>query len=287
MNPIYPVYIISKGRWESRLTSRILEELKIPYSIVIEPQEWEKYASVIAPKKILKLPFSNLGLGSIPARNWVWEHSLALGAKRHWILDDNIMWFYRSNKNTRVRVTNGAIFKCIEDFSDRYENVAIAGMQYHLFLPDRVKVLPFRLNARVYSCLLVKNDLPYRWRGRYNEDTDLSLRALKGGWCTLLFNAFLAKKLTTMSMKGGNTEDLYQGFGRLKMAQDLMAQHPDVVNITWRWGRWQHHVNYKPFVNNKLIRKTGLDVPNIINNYGMVLKNIKTGEVVCKGTQWE
>ena len=69
MNPNYPVYIVSKGRWDSRLTSKALEEMKMPYSIVVEPQEYENYASVIDPAKILVLPFSNLGQGSIPARN--------------------------------------------------------------------------------------------------------------------------------------------------------------------------------------------------------------------------
>jgi hypothetical protein len=71
MNPKYPVYIISKGRWESRLTAKALEQIHVPYRIVVEPQERDQYASVIDPKKILVLPFSNLGQGSIPARNWV------------------------------------------------------------------------------------------------------------------------------------------------------------------------------------------------------------------------
>ncbi len=30
MNPRYPVYIISKGRWEKRLTARSLEKLDCP-----------------------------------------------------------------------------------------------------------------------------------------------------------------------------------------------------------------------------------------------------------------
>ena len=90
MNPKNPVYIISKGRWRRRNTSKALEEIKVPYHIVIEPQEYDKYASVIAPEKILVLPFSNLGEGSIPARNWVWEHSMSIGAEKHWILDDNM-----------------------------------------------------------------------------------------------------------------------------------------------------------------------------------------------------
>ena len=60
MNPKYPVYVISKGRWESRLTSKSLERMKVPYHIVVEPQEYDNYASVIDKDKILVLPFSNL-----------------------------------------------------------------------------------------------------------------------------------------------------------------------------------------------------------------------------------
>ncbi len=85
-NPQYPVYIISKGRWERRLTADSLEEIGVPYHIVVEPQEYDNYAAVIDPAKIIRTPFSNLGKGGIPARNFVWEHALASGAKRHWIL---------------------------------------------------------------------------------------------------------------------------------------------------------------------------------------------------------
>ena len=53
------------------MTSKVLEKIDIPYHIVIEPQEYEQYASVIDKEKIYILPFSNLGQGSILARNWV------------------------------------------------------------------------------------------------------------------------------------------------------------------------------------------------------------------------
>lgn len=275
MQPKYPVYIISKGRWESRLTSKALERMNVPYHIVIEPQEYEQYASVIDPKKILTLPFSNLGQGSIPARNWVWDHSLSIGAERHWIMDDNIEEFRRLNRNLQVQVTSGTIFKCAEDFIDRYENVALAGLQYDFFAIAKTKLPPFILNTRIYSCILIKNDLPYRWRGRYNEDTDLSLRALKDGWVTIEFYAFIQAKTETMKLKGGNTDELYKDDGRLKMAQALVDLHPDVAKVAWKFGRWQHQVNYNGFRKNKLIKKKGLVIPEGINNYGMVLKKIK------------
>ena len=278
MNPKYPVYIISKGRWESRLTSKTLEKINIPYHIVVEPQEYDKYASVIDPSKIYTLPFSNLGQGSIPARNWVWEHSISTGAERHWILDDNIYSFLRLNRNTRYYVTSGTIFNVAEKFVDRYKNVAMSGFNYDAFIKRRFNGPPFYANTRIYSCILIKNDLAHRWRGRYNEDTDLSLRFLIDGWCTILFNAFLCKKVETMTMKGGNTEELYKQDdefdGRFEMSEDLRKQHPHLVKTVRKWGRWQHSVDYGWFKkNNKLILKPDVVIPHGINNYGMKLIN--------------
>lgn len=274
-NPQFPVYIISKGRWESRLTSKALEEINVPYRIVIEPQEFIKYSEHIDSKKILTLPFSNLGQGSIPARNWVWEHSIKEGYTHHWILDDNIAWFARIHKNKKTRVSNGLCFKITEDFSLRYTNVALSGLQYEMFIPANGKSKPVVFNTRIYSCILIRNDIPFRWRGKYNEDTDLSIRALKQGWCTILMQAFVCKKMTTMKMKGGNTDLLYKqdkSFdGRLEMAKSLQKQHPEITTIKWKWGRWQHEVDYSSFKKNKLIKKQGLKLENKANNYGLEL----------------
>jgi hypothetical protein len=276
MNPDYPIYIISKGRWESRLTSKALEAAHVPYKIVVEPQEYDQYAAVIDPQKILILPFSNLNLGSIPARNWVWEHSIGLGTKRHWILDDNIRQFYRCSYNIKYRITDGAVFKAAEDFVDRYKNVALAGFEYKMFLPRKQKFQPLALNRRIYSCILIQNNIPYRWRGRYNEDTDLSLRVLKDKWCTVIFYAFQADKIATMQMKGGNTDELYKDNGRLLMAQSLQEQHPDVTSIKWKFGHWQHSVDYSSFRNNPLVIRDDIKIPDAVNNYGMKL--VKIGE---------
>jgi hypothetical protein len=272
VNPKYPVYIISKGRWETRLTSKALEKINVPYRIVVEPQEYDNYARVIDPKKILTLSFSNLGQGSIPARNWVWEHAIEERATRHWIIDDNIEGFYRLHKNLKTPVADGTIFAAMEDFSDRYENIAISGPNYFMFASRKCQMPPYYLNTRVYSCILIRNDIPYRWRGRYNEDTDLSIRVLKDGLCTVLFNAFLAGKSQTMTMKGGNTDELYQDDGRLKMAQSLQEQHPDCVKITRKWDRWQHHVDYGQFSRNKLVLNSGRKIPETSDNYGMELE---------------
>ena len=269
----YPIYVISKGRSNSCLTARELQKMGVVFTLVVEPQEFELYKHIT--DNILVTPFSNLGEGSIPVRNFVWEHSITKGYLKHWILDDNIEGFHRLNRNEKPKLLSTVFFRCMEDFVDRYDNIAIAGPNYYSFCKTTDKVPPYYLNTRIYSCILIKNDLPYRWRGRYNEDTDLSLRALKDGWCTVLFNAFLIGKVTTQRMKGGNTEEVYGATNnRKEFAESLQQQHPDVVKVTWKFNRWHHQVNYKVFKNIKLIKKQGVQIQDRINEYGMKLKII-------------
>jgi hypothetical protein len=281
-NPRHPVYVISKGRWEARKTVKALTKIGVPFRLVVEPTEHDLYASVVDPGIILTLPFHDLGQGSIPARNWVWKHALSEGHDWHWILDDNISGFFRLNRNLKTPVADGTIFRAAEGFVERYQNVGEAGFNYFMFAPRKARVPPLYLNTRIYSCILLRNDLPFRWRGKYNEDTDLSLRILKSGLCTVLFNAFLCFKQTTMQAKGGNTDDLYRdgdGFdGRLEMALSLRRQHPDVVTVTRKWGRWQHHVDYSGFRSNRLILRRGVVVPEGIDDHGMSLEQLRDGE---------
>lgn len=268
MNPTYPVYVISKGRWQEkrRLTVEALERIGVPYRVVVESQEYDQYAAVIDPAKILKMPWGDIHLGPTPARNFVWEHAISTGAARHWILDDNIRGFYRLNHNLKLKVADGTVFWEAEKFVNGHDNVALAGFQYFGFAYAKKKLPPYYLNTRIYSCILVNNDLPYRWRGGYNEATDLSLRALKDGWSTVMFYAFLQDKATTMTIKGGNTDELYQDKERFHVAESLRLLHPDVVKIAWKWGRWQHQVNYRSFKNNRLDIRTNLEAEEIMSN---------------------
>ena len=291
-NPKYPVYIISKGRHESMLTSRSLARMKVPHYIAIEPQDEKLYDQAldnfgIRPYvTLLVAPFSNHGDGPGRARNWCWDHSIALGAERHWVLDDNIADFYRLQHNLRIRVESGAIFRASEDFVDRYENVPISGFQYRFFIAPNTKYPPFVKNTRIYSTLLIDNKCKFRWRGRYNEDTDICLRVLKDGDCTIQFNAFLQGKAATQSVKGGNTSEFYHAentenenfektgynsLGTVNKSQMLVDMHPDVARMVWRFRRWHHHVDYSSFKPNQLILKSGVVIPKGVNNYGMKL----------------
>lgn len=282
--PKHPIYIVSKGRSETRLTSKALEAMKVPYFIVVEEQERAEYASVIDPKKVLVLDrkyqddyetFDDLGTtkskGPGAARNFAWDHAIASGAKWHWVMDDNINKFYRFNDNLKVPAPTGAIFRAMEDFSERFSNVLMSGPNYFMFVSRKNKIPPFVTNTRIYSCNLIRNDAPYRWRGRYNEDTDLSLRMLKDNWCTIQFNAFLQEKMRTSALKGGNTDEFYAKEGTGPKTHMLLNMHPDVTKPVWKFKRIHHHVDYSRFKATKLRVKKGVEIPSTSDNYGMKL----------------
>lgn len=297
-HPKYPVYIISKGRSEYMVTSKALAKMKVHHYISVEPQDFDLYEKALDLfnlrefATVLLLPFSNHGDGPGRARNWCWDHSISIGAEKHWVLDDNIEDFYRFHKNARIRVRSGAIFKAAEDFIDRFENVPVSGFQYKFFCADNTYYPAYVANTRIYSCLLIQNDCPFRWRGRYNEDTDLSLQVLKAGLCTIQFNAFLQGKMGTQILKGGNTEEFYHAEGTLdksqyvpgkinaegtiNKSQMLVDLHPDVATMVFKYQRWHHYVDYSSFKKNKLIYKKDAIVPKGINEYGMKLVTLET-----------
>lgn len=252
-NPKYPMYIVSKGRGDSRLTARFFERTNIPYYIVIEPHDYDEYACVIDENKILVLPFSNHGDGPGRARNWCWDHSVANGYKRHWVFDDNIKDFSRLYRHRKLPIADGGMFCVVEEFVDRFKNVPISGLNYDFFVPNKGSYPPFILNTRIYSALLIENSCPHRWRGRYNEDTILSLDVLKDGYCTFQFNALLQGKSPTQQLGGGNTAEFYASEGTYKKSRMLELAHPDVAKTVWRYGRWHHDVDYRPFQSNKPI----------------------------------
>lgn len=276
-NPNYPIYVISKGRHDCCLTANFFIKDNVKFHIVIEPQELDLYKKYYSEDLLYVLPFSNLGKGSYPARNWCWEHSKKLGYKRHWIFDDNIRKISRANKDKRIKCNTNIALKIIEDFTERYESIAISGLNYEMFVVNNK--YPFIINCHVYSALLIYNNIPYRWRLRYNEDTDLCLQVITNGLYTILFNSFCIKKVETMKMKGGNMETLYKGNGRLKMARTLQEVWPEYVETKWRYNRPQHVIknSWRDF-KKPLIKRKDIDWDKIKETkYNMKLR--KTREI--------
>ena len=255
----YPIYIISKGRSKSPLTANIFLKHGVPFNIAVEPQEYELYCAKIGIEYVLKLPFSNLGLGSYPARNWCWQHSMDNGHKKHFLFDDNIQSFASIyNGKRKYNIDPKAALSALEKFHDQFSNLAISGYNYAGFATKTTNKA-FNINTHVYSGMLINNEIPFRWRMKYNEDVDLCLQALHTRkWATVLINAYLIDKVSTsVKMKGGNQDDLYKNnsddMKRLK-ANSLRVVWPQYVRVVSRFGRPHHFIGWKKHFNHPLMK---------------------------------
>lgn len=282
------------------ITSSALSNMNVHHFIVVEKPDLKAYRDAIERREInatlLELDpaykedyelCDRFGLsrstGPGPARNFAWDHSIACGHKAHWVMDDNISGFFRLNKNLKVPCKSPEYWNAMADFSERYENVSMSGPNYFMFAPRKTKQPPFVHNTRIYSCNWIRNDAPFRWRGRYNEDTILSLDMLTAGWCTIQFNAFLQFKMQTQKLKGGNTDDFYHAegvvqpgekysdTGTLNKSQMLVDVYPELAKITYKFSRIHHDVDYSSFKKIALKKRKNYSAQSGVNNYGMTL----------------
>jgi len=248
--PQYPIYIISKGRFEKPLTANIFLQNNLHFYIAVEPQEYNDYVKSIGAKYVLKLPFSNLGLGSYPARNFCWEHSKKNGYKYHWLFDDNIIHWLKWIDGKRKRIKN---IKCALTYVEKFttsKNIDIGGFEEYNFVREIPKK-PFKINCHVYSAMLIKNKLPFRWRLKYNEDVDLCLQVLHNGGSTCSCIYYIADKVSTVKkMKGGNQDELYKNNDpkkKLLKAKMLESVWPQYAKTVIRFNRIHHFVDWKVF----------------------------------------
>lgn len=258
----YPIYIVSKGRYNNCITAKKFISDGINFKIAVEPQEYKNYCENIPSKYIYKLPFSNLGLGSYPARNACWDDSIKNGYNKHFLFDDNIYGFYRVNNGIKENCSSKLAIVTLQELTNKFTNVPLSGFNYGMFITKAISK-PYFFNVHVYSGMLIDNSMPWRWRMKYNEDVDLSLQVLHNKKCTILLNAFVIKKVsTTAKMKGGNQTELYKNNDigkKILKTKSLQLVWPQYVKIIYKYGRPHHQVSWNKFFKHPLkLNKCGV-----------------------------
>jgi len=246
----FPIYIISKGRHKNPLTANYLKSCDLEFFIAVEPQEYELYCKSIGSKYVIKLPFSNLGLGSYPARNFCWEHAKEKGFNYYWCFDDNIRGFAKWINGKRQNYKNGLDAILFVEKHCLKNKIDISGFEYRYFVSKPPKKA-FKENTHVYSAMLINTSLPYRWRLKYNEDIDLCLQILHNGGTTSSCVYYMTNKTSTVvKMKGGNQSELYKNNDpkkNLLKAKTIEKMWPQYSKTVIRFGRHHHLIDWKVF----------------------------------------
>ena len=261
-NPIqFPVYIPTRGRPETQLTARRLLNIGITPTLVVEDAEHDAYAAAQPDCQVVVWPQSYFDdyektpeLDPHPttgaAHNYAWDHAREAGYSHHWIMDDNIKWFYyRDHRGRHAQHPPPDRFRWHEDLAQRYKN--LAGMA--LGLGGTFGSKPFMVNTRLYCAVLYRNDLNeygIKWRRGLNDDTIVSLDILKTGyWCTAETRMLGIQKVPTnrgQRLSGGMT-DFYAAGGFIRKSAELVRLHPDCTRTVERYGRIHHAIDYSQF----------------------------------------
>jgi hypothetical protein len=72
--------------------------------------------------------------------------------------------------------------------------------------------------------------------------------------------------------------------GTLNKSKMLVDMHPDVATMVFKYGRWHHIVDYGPFVKNHMKLKSGLIIPNTVNEYGLKLIDTYDKDAIIIGS---
>ncbi len=224
--PKYPIYIPSRGRAHTNLTANLLVKENIPFYLVVENKEYELYASKYGVDKVLNLNGSDFGDVAF-ARNFIKDHSTALGHARHWQIDDDIAGMMSVKDRVTLSENTDEILSGAEFFVDQYRNIALAGFSSSVF--GKLATKPYAVNRFAYTCMLIENGNPFRYTKGTEEDLDYNLQVLTSGLCTLQFSMFLFKWSTTGTRAGGYTDLNAQG-KRLNRQTATMAKWPKLLS---------------------------------------------------------
>ena len=261
MSKHYPIFIPSKHRCGISGTAYIFAKCGIEdYRIIVEADDLKDYRNKYGTSRVLELPRSYLenyetldeygtemAAGPGAPRNYAKDLAAAEGAEWFWTFDDNLTYaLLRYDARGFRRDWNGARwFAGVENLITQFNNVAIGGPHSFDFIAHgHQRIRRYVANTRVYSVSLMRTAIPFRWRGRYNDDTILSLDVLRAGWATILSNEWLMKKNQTQIVKGGLTEHLYK-YGTGPKSRMLATEYPEYAVVTERFKRIHHFIDYK------------------------------------------
>lgn len=273
----WPVFILSLGRADAkRTTADLLLQHGIESRIVVEPHEESAYSARWGRERIIVKPdiyqtnfdpldrFStdSMTLGPGPARNCILATAREEGHDWYWSMDDDVTRFMRHHRDRSFTPAENLVDFFIELENDitQYKNVAIGGPRIRSQYEQQHR---FIKNRAVYGrCFLHRTTTGINVRGRFNEDTVLSLEHLIAGWCTMIFNTHQLDSPEPTTKPGGCTETVYQ-YGRELRFKHMAAAFPKFVGTRIKNGKycskiqWSKHFGRRPLIPDPNYSPTG------------------------------
>ncbi len=250
----YPIFVTSKGRARQAPVLGILRACKLPYFLVVEPQDLDAYRQDYPEASFFVLPENDQGLAY--ARQKVLDYCRAESIPWFWLLDDNIKQFMYVKDRVKIPVTANVVFAGIERLVEQYVNVAMASPDYQQFAVFAES--EYTANTRTYCAVLINAQTGLNYRPGVldmKSDVDWCLQHLAAGWNTLLVHSYAMDKPTMGLTRVGGQADNYRKGRDSMYAHRVHRLWPNVTELVQKKRGTDVKVNWRAFTTPLLKRE--------------------------------
>lgn len=244
----YPVFIASKGRPDC-LSAFLLVKDNIPVTIVVEPQDKEKYQARwkdVSLVTLLELPLDNQGLPYV--RQFVLDLARKNNFEWYWMLDDDIDNFYSLVPNTTrlEKTTPTTAMTHTETISNTIPNLAIAALEYRQYAWNSKG----KIKINNYTDVITLINVPHTRHVNYRTiplkgDRDFTIQCITTGKKTIRITQYSFNCPSLGTLKGG-LHDVYKAKKDQEACEKMIKIWPGITKIiTKPNGRPDVKINWK------------------------------------------
>lgn len=201
------IFIPTKNRVDNSTLIKFAQTQNEQVTIVLEPQDYEKYKNKFPDFEYLILPINNGGITYV--RNYIKEYTENNSIDNYWQLDDDITGLFYRKDAKLIRTGFDALINAQNEFINN--NIALGGLEYGQFAWSQTK--NFVINSFCDSCVFVDNTktngLRYRPYVEGKEDRDFAMQVIKSGQKTARTTLYAFNAPTNGSNAGGLKEIFY------------------------------------------------------------------------------
>jgi hypothetical protein len=215
------IFIPTKNRVNNSTLIKFAQTQNENVTIVLEPQDYEKYKNIFPNFEYLVLPINDGGITYV--RNYIKQYTENNSIDNYWQLDDDITGLFYRKDAKLIRTGFDALINAQNEFINN--DIALGGLEYGQFAWSQTK--NFVMNSFCDSCVFVDNiktnGLRYREYVEGKEDRDFAMQVIKSGQKTARTTLYAFNAPTNGSNAGGLKEIFYD-LGKEKICVERMIE---------------------------------------------------------------
>jgi hypothetical protein len=234
------IFIPTKGRAGRTKTTRLLDKVKLPYTLVVEPNDVENYKQFHSGDFVI---LARNDMGITYSRDCILRHARSVNLDTFWMLDDDIESFNEVVAGKTIKKDAHILCKAKRVLTKH--KASLYSLELRQFGWASKELVPNRI---AMQCVLFNvplcQGIDYDLNIRIREDYDLSLQAILKGYGTLKSGKFCYGIADMKSQEGGMSE-WYNDKVEQEEVTKLCQKYPGLVEPTYKHNRYDVKINWR------------------------------------------